>query len=130
MKVIGFLVLCVVTLILLPAPAHAANATGVWKGEVKLPNGRALPFVARLTQKGKQVTGKLDGIGGAPDVNITDGKIAGDTVTFSGVRQINKEPVKFNYTAKFVDPDTLDIKIVRADGTGAPLETVTKRSKE
>ncbi len=130
MKVVSFLVLCAVTLVFLPANVHAANATGVWKGEVKLPNGRALPFVARLTQKGKKVSGKLDGIGGAPDVNITDGKIADDTITFSGVRQINKEPVKFNYTAKFVDADTLDFKIVRADGTGAPLESLTKRSKE
>jgi hypothetical protein len=115
---------------LLAGIALAADATGVWKGEVKLPTGQALPFVARLTQNGTTITGKLDGIGGAPDVEIVNGKIDGDTVTFNGVRTINNMPVKFNYTAKMVDADTLDFKIVRDDGNGAPLASLTKRSKD
>lgn len=110
--------------------AMAADATGVWKGDVKLPTGQLLPFVARLKQEGTTVTGKMDGIGGAPDVVIADGKVNGNTITFNGTRLINNAPVKFSYTGTFVDNDTLDIKIVREDGTGAPLGTVTKRTKE
>ena len=119
------LVVCVLTTSLL-----AADATGVWKGEVKLPTGQALPFVARLTQDGAKISGKLDGIGGAADVEIKDGKIDRDTITFSGVRQIGGADVKFNYTAKMVDADTIDFKIVRDDGTGTPLASLTKRTKE
>ena len=119
------LVVCVLTTSLL-----AADATGVWKGEVKLPTGQALPFVARLKQDGAKISGKLDGIGGAADVEIKDGKIEGDTITFSGVRQIGGADVKFNYTAKMVDADTIDFKILRDDGTGAPLASLTKRTKE
>ena len=117
------LVLCAVTAV----PALAADATGVWRGEVTLPNGNVLPFIARLTQSGSQVTGRLDGIGGAPDVTIADGKVEGDTVTFSGVRTINDADVKFNYTAKFVDDNTLDFTIVRDDGQQAPLRCLAKR---
>src|SRR5687767_9696967 len=84
---------------------RAVDATGVWRGEVKLPNGQALPFIARLTQAGTQITGTLDGIGGAPDVKVENGKVEGETVTFSGVRQINDADVKFNYTATFADAD-------------------------
>ena len=119
------LVVCVLTTSLL-----AADATGVWKGEVKLPTGQALPFVARLKQDGAKISGKLDGIGGAADVEIKDGKIDRDTITFSGVRQIGGADVKFNYTAKMVDADTIDFKILRDDGTGAPLGSLTKRTKE
>jgi len=119
------LVVCVLTTSLL-----AADATGVWKGEVKLPTGQALPFVARLKQDGAKISGKLDGIGGAADVEIKDGKIDRDTITFSGVRQIGGADVKFNYTAKMVDADTIDFKIVRDDGTGTPLASLTKRTKE
>jgi uncharacterized protein (TIGR02246 family) len=111
------------------APARIPGVTGVWRGEVTLPNGTVLPFIARLTQSGSQVTGRLDGIGGAPDVTIADGKVEGDTVTFSGVRKINDADVKFNYSAKFVDDNTLDFTIVREDGQQAPLKSLAKRER-
>ena len=118
------------TSLLLAGSALAADFTGVWKGDVKLPTGQALPFVARLKQDGNKITGKLDGIQGAPDVEIMDGKMENDTVTFTGTRQINNMPVTFKYTAKFTDPATLHFDIVRQDGTGMPLESVTKRANQ
>ena len=121
---------CALVVCVLTTSLFAADATGVWKGEVKLPTGQALPFVARLKQDGAKISGKLDGIGGAADVEIKDGKIERDTITFSGVRQIGGADVKFNYTAKMVDADTIDFKIVRDDGTGTPLASLTKRTKE
>ncbi len=122
--------LCALLVGLFATPGLAADASGVWKGEVKLPTGQMLPFVARLTQQGDRITGKLDGIGGAPDVEVIDGKVQGETISFSGVRQINDAPVKFNYTATFVDADTLDFTILRDDGTGPRLGSVTTRSKD
>jgi hypothetical protein len=112
--------------IVIAAPVWAADASGTWKGDVKLPNGQVLPFVAHLKQLKSVVTGKLDGINGAPDVEVMDGKIADNTITFWGVRRINGADVKFNYSGKLAG-DSLDIKIVRADGSGPPLETLTKR---
>ena len=129
MKGILSAVLALVLCSVVASPALAADATGVWRGEVTLPNGTVLPFIARLTQSGAEVSGRLDGIGGAPDVTITDGKVEGSRVTFSGVRTINDAAVTFNYTATFVDDDTLDFTIVREDGQQAPLKCVARRER-
>ena len=85
---------------LLAVSLFAADVSGTWSGDVKLPNGQSLPFVARLKQDGGKITGKLDGINGAPDVEILNGKIDGDTVTFQGVRKINGADVEFNLRPK------------------------------
>jgi opacity protein-like surface antigen len=113
----------------LSGTAMAADATGTWTGTVKLPNGQELPFVAHLKQAGTAVTGKLDGINGAPDVVISNGKNQQDTVTFVGTRKINGADVVFNYTGRLTG-ETMDIEIVRADGYGSPLKTHTTREKE
>jgi hypothetical protein len=104
-----------------------ADMSGTWTGEVKVPTGQALPFVVHLKQDGTKITGKMDGIGGAPDVLIENGKIEGETITYEGVRKINNADVRFQYTAKPVG-DTLEFKIERVDGQGAPLASVTKRT--
>lgn len=128
MHVVRVVMLGLAAIALSASTVFAADATGVWRGEVKLPTGQVLPFIARLTQAGAKITGKLDGIGGAPDVDVIDGKVEKDVVSFSGVRQINNAPVKFNYTATFTDDNTLEFKILREDGSGAALASTAKRS--
>ncbi len=117
---VSMLAACAVSLL-------AADVSGTWTGVVKLGNsGTELPFVVQMKQQGETITGRLDGIYGAPDVEILNGKISGDTITFQGVRKINGADVKFNYTGA-VSGDTIDFKILRADGSGAPLGSLTKR---
>jgi hypothetical protein len=118
--------LALLGLVMMAATAWAADATGTWKGDVKLPNGQLLPFVAHLKQQKSVITGTLDGINGGPDVTVMEGKIAHDVITFWGVRKINGADVKFNYSGK-LSGDSLDITIARADGSSPPLETLTKR---
>ena len=103
-----------------------AGVAGVWSGEVELPNGNRLPFVARLAVDGDTVTGTLDGIAGAPDVTIRNGRLAGDTVTFTGVREIQGEPVTFSYTG-VLEGETLTFTIEREGA--APLMSVTRRGE-
>jgi hypothetical protein len=108
--------------------ALAADATGKWAGEVKLPNGNSVPFVANLKQDGSTVTGTLEGINGAPNVTIENGKVENDVITFNGTRQIQGKPVKFNYTAHWAG-DALDFDIAQADGGAAPLKSHTTRQQ-
>jgi hypothetical protein len=109
--------------------AAAGGVSGDWAGEVKLPNGMALPFVAHYQQSGATLTGKMDGIRGAPDVPIQEGKVSGDSFTYVGVRQINNMPVKFNYSGKLAG-DAIDLDIMQADGKGAPLKTHLTRKAD
>lgn len=102
---------------------------------VKLPAGNnakkggppaPLPFIVHMKQEGDSITGRMDGIGGTLDAEILNGKVSGDTITYEGVRQINNMDIKFNYTAT-LSGGTLEFKIVRADGGGAPLSSSTTR---
>ena len=113
--------------LLCSAQIWAADLTGKWTGEVKLPTGQAVPFIVELSQQGQVVTGKLAGINGAPDVQIMDGKLDKDLLTFWGVRRIANADVRFNYIGK-VSADAIDFQILRADGSAAPLASHTLRA--
>ncbi len=113
--------------LLCSAQAWAADVSGKWSGEVKLPTGQAVPFIVELHQQGVVVTGKLAGINGAPDVQIMDGKLDNDRLTFWGVRRIANADVRFDYVGK-VGADVIDFEILRADGTAAPLASHTTRA--
>jgi hypothetical protein len=103
----------------------AANISGTWTGTVKI-GDQLFPLVVQVKQEGDTITGRVDGVNGAPDIVITDGKIVGDTVTFGAVHTIGKEDLKFIYTGT-ISGDTIDYKILRADGTGLRLSSLTKR---
>jgi hypothetical protein len=112
---------------ILATALFGADVSGTWVGTVKLGNtGQELPFVVQMTQKGDAITGRLDGINGAPDVTIVNGKILGDKISFEGIRKLAEGDVKFLYTGT-VSGETIDFKILRADGNGMPLGSLTKR---
>jgi hypothetical protein len=112
--------------VLFTASLLAADFTGTWTGVVNAGNGPApLPFVVHIKQDGDTISGRMDGIGGSPDVEIHNGKVNGNTITFEGVRQINNQDVKFNYIGT-LNGDKLDFQILRAAG-GNPLASSTTR---
>jgi hypothetical protein len=119
LSVFGFLALA------LSSPALAADITGTWVGNLTRPNGTTVPFIPVLKQDGEKVTGTLTG--NPPDVQISNGMVKGDTVTFSSVRQVNGQDVKFNYTGKIAG-EKIDITIDRGDGQ-APMHVTVERKK-
>jgi hypothetical protein len=60
--------------------ASAADVTGKWSGEITTQRGPQAVNM-ELKQSGNTLTGTVAGRGG--DVPITDGKVDGDTITFS-----------------------------------------------
>ena len=61
------------------------------------------------------------------DTAITDGKVDGDTVTFSVTREMGGNTVKQNYTGK-VAGDEIKFSVVREGGQGQAREFTAKRS--
>ena len=104
------------------------DINGTWSGVVELDNGQELPFVAILEQDGMQVSGILAGIGGAPDVEIINGRLEGNIVSFSGIRQIQGADVRFDYVA-VNSGDYLNVTIIRvgASGPNSVLSSMTRR---
>lgn len=63
------------------AAAVAVDVNGNWAGSFDF-NGTSMPVTFKLKSGGGAVTGTVEGMGPAP-IEIKDGKIDGDTVTFT-----------------------------------------------
>jgi hypothetical protein len=61
--------------------ASAADVTGKWTGEITTGRGPQ-PINIELKQAGNALTGAITG-GRGGDIAITDGKVDGDTISFS-----------------------------------------------
>jgi hypothetical protein len=76
----------------------AADVTGVWKGSFDY-NGTTVPLTFDMKSSEGAVTGTVSGLP-TPNVEIKDGKLDGDTVTFSVNIEYQGNPVKLVLTGK------------------------------
>lgn len=85
------------------APAFAADIDGKWVGSVDSPNG---PVMINYTFKaeGAVLTGATTGPDGTP-LPIKDGKIAGNTLSFTLTLDFGAGPTTFNYTGEVSGSD-------------------------
>jgi hypothetical protein len=102
--------------------ALAADASGKWSGEV--PGGRgAQPVSFELKASGTTLTGKMTTARG--DVDIAEGKVDGDKITFSvSAPGRDGTPNKQTYTG-VVKADSIDF--TREGGRGPVTFTVKKQ---
>ena len=108
--------------------AYAADVTGKWTAEVPGRGGNMQTNTIVLKQDGAKLTGTLDGGRGGP-VEITEGKVEGETVSFTVVR----ETANGKFTSKYKGTVSgSDIKFTRTmeggQGGGQPVEFTAKKS--
>jgi hypothetical protein len=105
--------------------ASAADISGNWKGTAETPNGtieRTFVFKVDGTKLTGETTSQLMG-----KSEIADGKVEGDTVTFSIVGKFQENEIKLNYKGK-VDAAGNEIKfVVEAQGGEFTVEYLAKR---
>ena len=113
-----------------------ANPTGTWTWSVPGRNGGDPRTVTlKLKAEGEKVTGKVSGMGRpggqAPaDTEITDGKLAGDEVSFKVTREFNNNKFVQNYKGK-VEGDTIKGKVeFERNGETQSRDWEAKRSTE
>jgi hypothetical protein len=103
--------------------AFAADVTGKWTYEMQGRNG-AMTGTINLKADGSTLTGTVSGRGG--DTEISDGKIDGDNVSFTVVREMNGNKVTMKYTGT-VSGDGIKFK-VQSEGSDRPArEFVAKK---
>jgi hypothetical protein len=113
--------LAVMFLALGSVSALAADFNGKWTADVTTPRGtQTLTFDFHVD--GTTLTGKVTSPRGESD--ITDGKIDGDSISFTQVMNFNGNEMKIVYTGK-ADGDT--IKFSRQMGDRPAVEFVAKR---
>ena len=110
---------------LLAVAAFAADVTGKWAAEVPGRGGNTQKVTMDLKADGDKLTGTVSNPQG--ETAISDGKVSGDTVTFSVSREMQGNTIKQNYTGK-VSGDEIKFSVVREDGKGQAREFTAKRS--
>jgi hypothetical protein len=89
-------------LFLLAASAFAADATGKWKGSFEVPNGPVLNLTFDLKAADAALTGTVTGMLDHA-LEIKDGKVEGDSVSFWITSEYQGNPIKLMYTGKVGD---------------------------
>ncbi len=111
---------------LLAGVAAAASIDGKWKSEMTTPNGQVRTTNYAFKADGDKLTGTISGRQG--DTQITDGKISGDEISFTVVRNFGGQERKMEYKGK-LSGDELKLTI-QFGPTMPPREMVAKRVKE
>jgi hypothetical protein len=105
--------------VLATAAIWAADASGKWTAETQGRNGNTMTVTMNLKADGDKLTGTVSGRMG--DTDISDGKVDGDNVSFSVVREFNGNKIKQNYKGK-LDGDTIHFTIGMEGGPGGGQE--------
>ncbi len=80
---ISRIVYCILSIVFLAMAVSAADITGNWKGDLETPQGK-VQVNYTFKQDGETLTGTWQ-TARSPIVQITDGKVTGDNVTFNVV---------------------------------------------
>ena len=111
----------VLGLVLLAAPAFAADVDGKWTGSVETPMG-AIPVGFTFKADGAVLTGTSQGPDGS-EIPIKDGKVDGSKIAFSVSIDFGGMAIVLNYSG-VVSPDKIAFT---GDFMGMPFEfMVTK----
>lgn len=112
---------------LLAVAAYGADIAGKWTAEITGRNGQARTSSFVFEADGDKLTGKMTGPAGR-EFPITDGKVAGETVSFSVTTQNNGNERKTNYTGTIAG-DEIKMKATMEGGQGRTQEFTAKRVK-
>ena len=117
-KLIGVLTL----LLAVSIGALGADVTGKWTAQVPGRNGtRDATFTFKVD--GAKLTGTMTG-GQGQEVAISDGKVSGDTLSFTVTMERGGNTIKQSYTGKVVGAE---IQFKREGGQGPAREFTAKR---
>ena len=106
--------------------ASAADVSGTWKGTADTPNG-PIERTFMFKVDGNKLTGETSSqmMGKS---TITDGKVEGDTVTFTLTGKFGDQEVKLNYKGKINGNEIkFTSEMAGGGGGGAPIEWTAKK---
>ena len=106
--------------------AFAADISGNWKATADGPNG-AMERTFTFNQDGNKVTGETNSSFTGKST-ITDGKVEGDTVTFTISAKFGDQDVKLSYKGKIEGSEIkFTSEMAGGPGGGAPIQWTAKK---
>lgn len=112
----------ILALFALVAFAFGADASGKWKAQMPGRGGETRETTFNFKVEGNKLTGTMEGPRGP--VDIQDGKVDGDNISFSVVRKFQDNEFKMDYKGK-ISGDEMKLSI---DFNGNTREVVAKRA--
>src|SRR5947199_3838612 len=112
-------------LVLFAFTALAADISGNWKATAEGPNG-ALERTFTFKQDGNKITGETNSSFTGKST-ITDGKVEGDTVTFTVTAKFGDQDVKLSYKGKISGSEIKFTSEMSGGPGGAPIEWTAKK---
>ena len=109
--------------IVFTALAWAADISGTWKAEFTAPDGSTRQNTFTFKQDGEKLTGTVSSAMG--DVQIQDGKVTADAISFFVMRNFGGNDVKLSYAGK-VAGNEIKFK-VSFEGADRELELTAKK---
>ncbi len=108
--------------------ASAADITGNWKATADM-NGQALERTFTFKQDGAKLTGETNSqmMGKSP---ITDGKVEGDSVTFTINIDFQGNQMKMNYVGKIVSPTQIKFTVEMPGGAPGGASSIQWDAKK
>lgn len=104
------------------AVAQAADVSGAWTAQVPGRGGETREATFNFKQDGATLTGTVSGRQG--DTPISDGKVDGDSISFTVTRNFNGNAVKLMYKGTV---SANEIKFTQQREGGEPREFTAKR---
>src|SRR5215831_6049733 len=117
------IVVSVLVLMVMCVTAYAADVDGTWTGTIATPVGD-LPVSFTFKADGAKLTGTTLGFDGSP-VPIMDGKIDGNTITFTVTFDLGGMPFMLSYKG-IVSPEKINMS---GEAFGMPFEFVLTKAK-
>jgi len=125
MKIQRMMAAVTVAVGILAAVVQAADVTGKWTGQVPTRDGGTREATFNFKQDGAKLTGTMTGPQG--DIELKDGAVKGDDVSFNVALSFNGNDVKLIYKGKVADEE---IKFTRTrEGADQKQEFTVKRAK-
>jgi len=117
-------IVTIVLLLCVSFAALAADVTGKWTAQVPSRQGGTREQTFNFKTEGDKLTGSISGRQG--DVAIMDGKVSGDTISFTVKMEYGGNSVEQKYTGAVAGDE---IKFKREGGQGPAREFTAKRAK-
>jgi hypothetical protein len=108
------LILPALLLLGVSSAARAADVSGKWTAQVEGRNGTVTETLV-LTESGNSLTGTFEGPRGGA-VDISDGKIDGNNVSFKVIREFNGNQFTQEYKGTLSDTGELDLAVSMGGG--------------
>ena len=125
MKVQRMMAAVAVAVAILAVAVQAADVTGKWTGQVPTRDGGTRESTFNFKQDGEKLTGTMTGPQG--DIELKDGAVKGDDVSFNVALSFGGNDVKLIYKGKVAGEE---IKFTRMrEGTDQKQEFTVKRAK-